>query len=236
MPSSAPNSPRGSVWAGGPDAPPAKRRPRRRPPRSSRTGPAEMPSAAAGPAERYRRFRRGGIEGTKRAGPPAVGRGGSSAADIGAGRSRIRPLLMRFALAQTGRDRRQACDIDAVLGSGGDQRQRIGAFAQAHQRPQQGRARAAAAMRDDRDGGAPQYRGEGVDIGARQDGRGDRYMMIGHSPRRGEAPGGGGGKLAGVFAVGAVVDDRAHPGAGQSLDIGRIEPPGGAEPRGERDQ
>ena len=56
----------------------------------------------------------------------------------------------------------------------GDQRSRVGALAQAGERPEQRRAGAAAAMDDNRLRSARQHRGERVDIGARQGRRGDR--------------------------------------------------------------
>ena len=65
---------------------------------------------------------------------------------------------------------------------------------------------------------------------ARQCRRGDRDVVIGDPVRRGELLRLGGRQLPGVFAVGPVVDDRAHPGARQRVDVRAIEPAGNAQP------
>ena len=75
------------------------------------------------------------------------------------------------------------------------------------QRPDQRRAGAAAAMRDDRRWRACQHRGERVDIGARQGRRRQRDVVIGDAARFGDSGAPRRPELAGVFAVGAVVDD-----------------------------
>ena len=100
------------------------------------------------------------------------------------------------------------------------------------ERPQEGRAGAAAAMHDDRPRRLAQRRGEGVDIGARQARGGDRDVVVGDAVRLGEAARLGRRELARVFAVGAVVDDRADAGRGERLDIAAAERAGGAEAGG----
>jgi len=50
--------------------------------------------------------------------------------------------------------------------------------------------------------------------------------------RLGNAPRLGGGKLPGVFAIGAIVDDRAHSGCGERIDVRPVEPAGDAHSGG----
>ena len=81
-------------------------------------------------------------------------------------------------------------------------------------------------------GRIPQRCGKGIDIGARQRGGGDRDVVVGDPVRLGDAPRLGGRKLPGVFAVGAVVDDRAHTGCGERVDVRPVEPAGDAHSGG----
>ena len=124
-------------------------------------------------------------------------------------------------LAQPRRDGRKAGDVDAVLGGFADERERVGPLAHAGQGPQQRRAGSAAAMRHDRRRSIPHHCGKGVDIGARQCGGGDRDVVVSDPVPLGNAPRLGGGKLPGVFAIGAIVDDRAHAGCGERIDSAR---------------
>ena len=43
-------------------------------------------------------------------------------------------------------------------------------------------------------------------------------------------------KLPGVFAIGAIVDDRAHTGCGERIDVRPVEPAGDAHSGGQRKQ
>ena len=54
--------------------------------------------------------------------------------------------------------------------------------------------------------------------------------MIGDAVRLGETARFGGRELARVFVIGAVVDDRAHAGCGERVDIAGPERASGAQP------
>ena len=77
---------------------------------------------------------------------------------------------------------------------------------------------------------------KGVDIGARQCGGGDRDVVVGDPVRLGDAPRLGGRQLARVFSIGAIIDDRAHAGGGERIDVRPVEPAGDAHSGGQRKQ
>src|SRR5260370_34773811 len=72
--------------------------------------------------------------------------------------------FMPMPLTQAGGDRRQRGDVDPVARRLGNEGGRISAVAHPGERPLQGRAGAAAAMRDHRQRFARQYRREDVDV------------------------------------------------------------------------
>jgi hypothetical protein len=86
-------------------------------------------------------------------------------------------------------------------------------------------------MRHDWRWSIPQRCGKGLDIRARQRRGGDRNVVVGDPLRLGDATRLGGGKLPRIFAIGAIVDDRAHSGCGERIDVRPVEPAGDAHSR-----